>query len=311
MTFSIAAWLSILPLPLLLISRWCQRPFNPFNPGNDQSFRDKKYIKEASSTELTFRLRISLISLFLAILFCFLMVLQGLHLWNIGYIWDGFNITSGEAAKLTIRSRGKGGLFLLILRIFKNFTPQIIVFAYGYIFLKNIGLVKVILQSYPNIPLRVSQEKANLKERSEKVKKATEAIMKWPKEKRVEYLRQLQEKNDRKNEINNRTSTELEVKVPEGRELNEILLNEPEWLDNEKEEGWLIDPKNNYCKSFIIEKKTKRETFIRVQESKKNNIESSFKENRSFRLNRMDALGTWRNHLIRGWKVTSAQTIER
>jgi hypothetical protein len=53
------------------------------------------------------------------------MVFQGFHLWNIG--WKGIPIDPDTASNLAARSRGKGGIILLILQ----FLPQFLVFGYG------------------------------------------------------------------------------------------------------------------------------------------------------------------------------------
>ena len=63
--------------------------------------------------------------LFIAGVFCCLvMVLQGLHLWG---SWEVLQIDPSEAAKISTKARGRGGIILLIIRFF----PQFLVFGYG------------------------------------------------------------------------------------------------------------------------------------------------------------------------------------
>ena len=55
---------------------------------------------------------------------CLIMVLQGLHLWG---AWEAPQFDSNEAARITTKARGRGGVILLLIRFF----PQFLVFGYG------------------------------------------------------------------------------------------------------------------------------------------------------------------------------------
>ena len=68
------------------------------------------------------------------------MVLQGSHLLIEGYQWDGYingsNITGAQLGRLSVKARGKGAIFVLAYRLFQNYTPQMIIFGYGFIIWK-------------------------------------------------------------------------------------------------------------------------------------------------------------------------------
>ena len=76
----------------------------------------------------------------LGLLCCFLMVLQRFHLLIEGYQWDGYingsNITGAQLGRLSVKARGKGAIFVLAYRLFQNYSPQMIIFGYGYIIWK-------------------------------------------------------------------------------------------------------------------------------------------------------------------------------
>ena len=55
---------------------------------------------------------------------CVVMVLQGLHLWG---SWEAPQIDSSEAARISTKARGRGGIILFIIQFF----PQFLVFGYG------------------------------------------------------------------------------------------------------------------------------------------------------------------------------------
>ena len=72
--------------------------------------------------------QISSVGLLLSGLACVAMIFQGFHLWNIG--WDinlAERMDPSEAARLSARGRGRGGIFLMIFQFF----PQFLVFGYG------------------------------------------------------------------------------------------------------------------------------------------------------------------------------------
>ena len=56
---------------------------------------------------------------------CFVMVLQGFHLWG---TWEVPQIDSSDAARISTKARGRGGIILLLIRFF----PQFLVFGYGF-----------------------------------------------------------------------------------------------------------------------------------------------------------------------------------
>ena len=53
------------------------------------------------------------------------MVLQGFHLWG---TWEAPIFDSSEVANISSKARGRGGIILLIIRIF----PQFLVFGFGF-----------------------------------------------------------------------------------------------------------------------------------------------------------------------------------
>ena len=125
MNFSTAAWLSILSIGFLFIS-----------------FLFKKgifYYEENFQTDCKL-LKLQYLFFGLGLLCCFLMVLQGFHLLIEGYQWDGYinesNISGAQLGKLSVKGRGGGAIFVLAYRLFQNYTPQMIIFGYGYIIWK-------------------------------------------------------------------------------------------------------------------------------------------------------------------------------
>ena len=56
---------------------------------------------------------------------CLIMVLQGFHLWG---SWEPPMFNSSEVANISSKARGRGGIILLIIRIF----PQFLVFGFGF-----------------------------------------------------------------------------------------------------------------------------------------------------------------------------------
>ena len=57
--------------------------------------------------------------------FCYLvLVLQGFYLWG---TWEVPQIDTSEAARISLKARGRGGIILLLIR----FSPQFLVFGYG------------------------------------------------------------------------------------------------------------------------------------------------------------------------------------
>ena len=56
---------------------------------------------------------------------CLVMVLQGFHLWG---TWEVPQIDSSDAARISTKARGRGGIILLLIRFF----PQFLVFGYGF-----------------------------------------------------------------------------------------------------------------------------------------------------------------------------------
>ena len=56
---------------------------------------------------------------------CLIMVLQGFHLWG---TWEPPMFDSSEVANISSKARGRGGIILLIIRIF----PQFLVFGFGF-----------------------------------------------------------------------------------------------------------------------------------------------------------------------------------
>ena len=125
MNFSTAAWLSILSIGFLFISFLFEKGI----------FYNVEYFHTDCS-----RLKLQYLFFGLGLLCCFLMVLQGSHLLIEGYQWDGYingsNITGAQLGKLSVKARGKGAIFVLAYRLFQNYTPQMIIFGYGYIIWK-------------------------------------------------------------------------------------------------------------------------------------------------------------------------------
>ncbi len=56
---------------------------------------------------------------------CLVMVLQGFHLWG---SWEPPTFDSSEVSRISSKARGRGGIILLIIRIF----PQFLVFGFGF-----------------------------------------------------------------------------------------------------------------------------------------------------------------------------------
>ncbi len=55
---------------------------------------------------------------------CLVMVLQGIHLWG---TWEAPIFDSNDAARISSKARGRGGIILLIATVF----PQFLVFGFG------------------------------------------------------------------------------------------------------------------------------------------------------------------------------------
>ena len=125
MDFSTAAWLSLLSIVFLFISEQFELKI----------FYFKDYFKEDSKW-----LKLQYLFFGLGLLCCFLMVLQGFHLLIEGYQWDGYinesNISGAQLGKLSVKGRGGGAIFVLAYRLFQNYTPQMIIFGYGFIIWK-------------------------------------------------------------------------------------------------------------------------------------------------------------------------------
>ncbi len=121
MDFSTAAWLSLLSIAFLFISEQFEYKI----------FYFKDYFKEDSKW-----LKLQYLFFGLGLLLCFLMVLQGCHLLIEGYKWDGSNISGARLDKLSVKGKGGGAIFVLAYRLFQNYSPQMIIFGYGYIIWK-------------------------------------------------------------------------------------------------------------------------------------------------------------------------------
>ena len=118
MDFSTAAWFSLLSIAFLFISALFERKIVFFQ---DYFKEDCKWLK------------LQYLFFGLGLLCCFLMVLQGFHLLIEGYQWDGSNISGAQLGKLSVKGKGGGAIFVLAYRLFQNYTPQMIIFGYGYI----------------------------------------------------------------------------------------------------------------------------------------------------------------------------------
>tara|TARA_X000001036_G_C20571652_1_gene762906 strand:- start:14 stop:1024 length:1011 start_codon:yes stop_codon:yes gene_type:complete len=164
-TFSLAAWLSILPFLFFALSYLLDIPFRTFIAsgkvdcfGNRQvpskrRRKLKKYIRDKTSKLLIFRIRLGTFLYLLAFLCCCLMILQGIHLWDSGYNFgEAIDYNAGATGRMAVRGRGKGGILVLIFMLFRNFTPQMFIIGYGYIAIKNINVIKDFYQKFINAP---------------------------------------------------------------------------------------------------------------------------------------------------------------
>ena len=104
---SIAAWFALTGFLSLIVCGF-------FDP-------DAKPDMKKGSIKAKALLLISIIGAFS----CLVMVLQGIHLWA---TWEPPTFDSNEVAKISSKARGRGGIILLIIRIF----PQFLVFGFGF-----------------------------------------------------------------------------------------------------------------------------------------------------------------------------------
>ena len=121
MDFSTAAWLSILSIGFIFVSFLFERGI---------FYYEEDFQKDCKLLKLQY------LFFGIGLLCCFLMVLQGLHLLIEGYKWDGSNISGAQLGKLAVKGKGGGAIFVLAYRLFQNYTPQMIIFGYGYIIWK-------------------------------------------------------------------------------------------------------------------------------------------------------------------------------
>ena len=108
MNGSTAAWFALIGFLSLIVC-------GAFDPE-----MEKGYIKKGSIKAKALLL-ISIIGAFS----CLIMVLQGFHLWG---TYEPPIFDSNEISNISSKARGRGGIILLIIRIF----PQFLVFGFGF-----------------------------------------------------------------------------------------------------------------------------------------------------------------------------------
>ena len=108
MNGSTAAWFALIGFLSLIVCA-------AFDPDMEKGSIKKGSIKAKAL------LLISIIGAFS----CLIMVLQGFHLWG---TYEPPKFDSNEISNISSKARGRGGIILLIIRIF----PQFLVFGFGF-----------------------------------------------------------------------------------------------------------------------------------------------------------------------------------
>tara|TARA_Y100001968_G_C19188730_1_gene634110 strand:- start:23 stop:541 length:519 start_codon:yes stop_codon:yes gene_type:complete len=148
------------------------------------------------------------------------MVLQGIHLWDSGYNFgEAINYQSGNTARLAVKGRGKGGIVLLIFMLFRNFTPQLIIFGYGYIALKNLKAIKDFYRKFINGSKLIVSLQDELIEKDRLIQKIMKNYLKELEEKGLSIEEQQREIDKLTNKLNKRNEKTNPLKELEEKRL--------------------------------------------------------------------------------------------
>ncbi len=216
-----------------------------------------------------------------------IVVLQGIHLIHAGYSnsLDLSGFFSESSAR--IRTKRGFGLFVLTIQSFIKFFPYILITGYSYLSIRSFTLARNLFPSKIKT-LELLEEKIQSLPAKEK-QKLREAL--------------INEKAEKKRAI----EALLSAKKAEREKIREALSIEPIWLDDENEEGWIVDTDRYWHKRFYIEKNPVNATsFIFEQTGRAKSNEPPLIKKR-IRLTRKEALSDYRHYLRNGWNLSDAK----
>ena len=117
MNGSTAAWFALIGFLSLIVC-------GAFDPEMEKGSIKKGSIKKGSIKKGSIKAKALLLISIIGAFSCLIMVLQGFHLWG---TYEPPIFDSNEISNISSKARGRGGIILLIIRIF----PQFLVFGFG------------------------------------------------------------------------------------------------------------------------------------------------------------------------------------
>ena len=202
-----------------------------------------------------------------------IVVLQGFHLVQSGY---SFNIDPDTAARTSVRARGRGGIIILLLKYF----PYFLIGGYGYFVYESF---KKVLKYYP--------------ERLKKIEKASIRFQSMSSKEKEQTLKHI---SNEKKAIARKEEEEREALAILEKRRIQALKVDPEFITNEQEEGWIIDPNFEWFKRFYLEINPNGKTFI-VEQTGRPIANKPPIIKKQIRLLQKEAKLDWKYYLSQGW----------
>ena len=210
-----------------------------------------------------------------------ILLLQGIYLIQSGYSVEIGAVDPALLGKTATRTRGKGGLILLLIKYF----PYLLIIGSGGMFSVSLA---VALETIPKEIRRLEKFERDIQSASNEEK---QILL----DKILNIASQLQ-----KNELQKIEKLEIKEK-----KRKEALNGYPDWLEDETQEGWLFNADTSKIKRFYKEhyEKNKQE-FIKEETGEIRDIKPPV-ITKTLLLTKREALSDWRYYLKNGWIPTT------